>query len=182
MDWTFIIIVGVLVFIAYQLVQLNKGKKHELVMKIAEKNEQKIRELFPHLYPVASEDMKEEIKDFVAKNVEENVTEATSDGATTLAGYIYLERYKIMNDKIKAETDSKKKEKMQSVEDEITKKLRQWDDKLGKMVDLAKISEWEKDFILYDFLKPINDQFPERHFELDDYFDSRFGRMQLPKD
>ena len=67
---------------------------------------------------------------------------------------------------------------MQSVKEDISKELKEWDNKLDSMVDKGKVSEWEKSFILWDFIKPINDQFPERHFELDDYFDSRFRGLQ----
>lgn len=179
MSWTFIVIIGVLIYIAYQLSQLNRGKKIDLEIKIAEKDEQKIKELFPHLYLVASGDIKEEIKDFVTQNMEENITEVSSDGVTTLAGYIYSERYKIINEKIDAETNSQKKQEFKNIEESISKDLERWDNRLDSMVNKGKISEWEKDFILWNFLKPINDQFPERHFELDDYFNSRFGRLQL---
>ncbi len=181
---------AVLVFIAYQLLQLNRGKKYELALKVAEKSEEKMREFFPHLYPGASEDMKEEIRDFVAQSIKENVedndyTSASmeNDGYSSahsndLAYYIYLGRYKIIKDKIKAETDLKKKEKMQSVEEEITKELREWDKRFDLMVDKGKMSEWEKSFVLWNFLKPINEQFPERYFKLEDYFNSEFRALQ----
>lgn len=184
MSWTFIIIIAVLVFVAYQLVQLNRGKKYELALKVAEKSEDKVREFFPHLYPSASEDMKEEIRDFVARSVKENMedNDSSSVDRDDLAYYIYLGRYKIMNDKINAETDSKKKERMRSVEEDITKELKQWDNRLDSMVDNGKMSDWEKSFVLWNFLKPINEQFPERHFKLEDYFNSQFRGLQLQKD
>ncbi len=180
MSWTFIIIIAVLVFIAYQLSQLNRGKKYELAIKVAEKSEEKVREFFPHLYPIASEEMKEEIRDFVTQSVKENMEDNDSSSADRddLAYYIYLGRYKIINDKIKAETDLKKKERMQSVKEDISKELKQWEDRLDSMIDKGKMSEWEKSFILWDFIKPINDQFPERHFELEDYSKTRFRGLQ----
>ena len=185
MSWTFIIIIAVLVFIAYQLSQLNRGKKYELELKVAEKvaekKEEKIRELFPHLFPIASEDMREEIRDFFVKSTQEDVMETDSlfdDYEHGMTGYIYLERYKTMSDKIDTETDLKKKERMQSVKEDISKELKQWESRLDSMIDKGKISEWEKSFILWDFIKPINDQFPERHFELEDYFETRFRGLQ----
>lgn len=190
MSWTFIIILAVLVFIAYQLLQLNRGKKVELALKVAEKSEDKVREFFPHLYPTATEDMKEEIRDFVAQSVKENMEDNDYTSASMenddyssahrddLVYYIYLRRYKIIKDKIKAETDLKKKEKMLSVEEEITKELRGWDKRLDSMVEKGKMSEWEKSFVLWNFLKPINEQFPERYFKLEDYFNSQFRAFQ----
>ncbi|NNM43825.1 MAG: hypothetical protein HKM07_05730 [Chlamydiae bacterium] len=180
MSWTFIIIIAVLVFIAYQLLQLNRGKKYELALKVAEKSEEKVREFFPHLYPTADEGMKEEIRDFVAQSIKENMEDhdSTSTDRDDLTYYIYLGRYKIINDKIKAETDLKKKEKMQSVKEDISKELKNWEDRLDSMVDKRKISEWEKSFVLWHFLKGINDQFPERYFELEDYFGSKFRDLQ----
>jgi len=184
MSWIFIIIIAILVFIAYQFSQLNRGKKYELAIKVAEKSEEKVREFFPHLYPIASEEMKEEIRDFVIRSIRENMEDydSLSVDRDDLAYYIYLGRYKIINDKINAETDLKKKEKMQSVKEDILKELKQWDNRLDSMIDKGKMSEWEKSFILWNFLKGINDQFPERYFELDDYFNSRFRGLQLQKD
>ena len=177
MSWTFIIIIGVLIYIAYQLSQLNRSKKHELVLKIAENNEQKIKEFFPHLYLNADEDMKEEIRNFVARSIQENISEINSssgENGEDFSDYIYLERYKIIHKKIDTEADLKKKERMQSIKEDIVKELRQWDEKLRTMVDSGRVSEWEKDFILWNFLKPINDQFPERYFDLEEYFNSKF--------
>lgn len=188
MSWTFIIIIGVLVFIAYQLVQLNRGKEYELGLKIAEKNEEKIKELFPHLYSIADEDLKEEIRGFVVKNAQKNMAEDDSsfdkrtDPAYYPGYYWYLDPYKIMNGKIDAETDLQRKKRMRNIKESTSKELEQWHNRLEKMADQGRISEWEMDFIFWNLLEPINDQFPERHFKLDDYFDSKFGRLQLPKD
>jgi len=183
MSWIFTIIIAVLVFIAYQLLQLNRGRKYELALKMVEKKEEKVREFFPHLYPTVSEKMKEEIRDFVAQSIRENLEDnSTSNERNDLAYYIYSGRYKIINDKIAAETDSKKKELMQSVKEGISKELKEWDNRLDSMVDKGIMSEWEKSFVLCDLLKGINEQFPERYFDLNDYFNSRFRSIQFKKD
>lgn len=179
MSWTSISILAVLIFIAYQLLQLNRGKKNELALKVTEKSKDKVCEFFPHLYPTTSEEMKKEIRDFVAQSIKENVEDnSSSANRDDLAYYIYLGRYKIINDKIAAETDSKKKEQMQRIKEEISKELKEWDNRLDSMIDKGKMSDWEKSFVLWNFLKWINEQFPERYFELDDYFKSRFKGLQ----
>ncbi len=170
MNWAFIIIIGVLAFIAYQLVKLNSGKKYEIELKLSEKSEEKIGQLFPNLYFKVSEEMKEEIRDFVTRSVNENIEHNSSTNRNDLAYCIYLGRYKIMNDKIKAEKGLIRREQMQRVKEDISKELSNWDSKLDSMINNGKLSEWEKDFILWHFIRSINDQFPERRFDLDDYF------------
>lgn len=182
MSWTFFIIIAILVFIAYQLLQLNRGKKYELALKVAEKSEGKIREFFPHLYPNASEKMKGEIRDFIAQSVKDNMEfDSLSTDSDGLAYYIYLGRLKVMNDKINAKTDAQAKEQMERVRESISEELRRWDGRLGKMVDAGNISVWEKDFVLWSFLKAIYEQFPQRYFELENYFGSEFRSLQPVK-
>ncbi len=175
MSWIFTIFLVVLIFVAYQLFQLNCGKKFELALKVSEQNEDKLREFFPHLYPVVPEDMKEEIRDFFVQNVNENMmNNSSAAGRGDLAYYVYLGRYKIINDKIAAEIDSQTIEKMESAKEEISRELNEWDNRLELMVNKRRMSDWERSFILWDFLRGINEQFPERHFDLEDYFKFRY--------
>ena len=187
MSLTFIVIIGVLIFIAYQLSQLNRTKRNELVReaaeKFSEKSEQKYRDLFPNLYPVASEDMKQEIRDFMALKAQNDVLGINllrdEEKAQDQVNYIYMERYKIINDKIETETNLQNKQRMNDVKESTSKELKQLENHLDVMVNKGKISEWEKSLVLWNLLKGINEQFPERHFKFNDYINSKFGSLQL---
>lgn len=184
MDWAFFIIIVILSYIAYQLSQLNRSKAHELALNIAEKKEDKVREYFPHLYPTASEEKREEFRNFIDQSIKENseIYRSPDDRHATLAGIIYMDRYKIIRDKIEAEADSKKKERMRKVDEELSKELRQWDTRLESLVKREKMSSCERDFILWTFITHINKQFPERRFVLEDYFNAEFRGVQFSKD
>jgi len=155
MNIAYTLILAVLVYIAYQLYQLNTAKSAEKEERDVEKGEQRLREMFPNLYQGASEERKDEIKEFVEGNEVGNLT-----------NYVYNERYKIILEKIEKENDEARKKKMTKRMEEIVSELRHWEELFDKAEEKKEISSWETSYLLWDYLKAVNDSFPERYTDM----------------
>jgi hypothetical protein len=159
MNIIIVLILVVLAYIAFQLRKLNIGKSIEEKERSAEKEDQRFREMFPHIYIDTNEEDKEQIREFVKKNEDDD----------ELAGYIYNERYKVINLKIENETDEKRKEKMKAAKEVIVNELRQWQKIFDDAKDKKEISSWEVSYLLWGYLKAVNESFLDRHTDLESY-------------
>lgn len=150
MSFAYILILAVLVYIAYQLYQLNNSKKEE-------KEDQKLREMFPNLYSDTNEGRKEELRDFVRKNEGDE-----------LSNYIYLARFKLMNEAIQNEKNISQREKMEKAKESVTSELKDWQNRLDKAAERKEISRWEISYVLWTYLKEVNERFPNLYSNMND--------------
>ncbi len=153
MNWTYAIIIGVLVYIAYQLVELNRSKKGEILLKVAEKNEEMLDKRFPNLYKNINEAAKSEIMNFL----DDFLKQSNDD----LADYLYLERFKIMNTLIKSETNSERKKVMEDTKDVIMDDMKKCESNLHNSINERKATDSEKDFVIWMYLNEVNENFPD---------------------
>jgi hypothetical protein len=153
MNWTYAIIIGVLIYIAYQLVELNRSKKGEILLKVAEKNEEMLDKRFPNLYKNINEGAKGEIMSFL----DDFLKQSNDD----LTDYLYLNRFKVMNTLIKSETNSERKKMMEDTRDVIMNDMKKCVSILHKSIEEKKATDSEKDFVIWMYLNKTNENFPD---------------------
>ena len=153
MSWTYAIIIGVLVYIAYQLVVLNRSKKGEILLKVAEKNEEMLDKRFPNLYKNINDGAKSEIMNFLDDFLRQNNDD--------LANYLYLERFKVMNTLIKRVISPERKKIMEDTRDVIMNDMKKCESILHKSIEEKKATDSEKDFVIWMYLNKANENFPD---------------------
>lgn len=144
MNWIYIIIIGILAYIAYQLYQMNRTKE-------IERDEKTFQDKFPNLSKYASEDAKKALRAFLKQN----------ENSDDVAKYLYTARFAQINRAIENETDATTKEKMIAAKETITKDLKQNEVRLQKAVDEKTATRWEADYVLWEYLSNVNEKFPD---------------------